>query len=258
MKYFTITPQEFLQGYCGTSHRGKDKYIIYKDNVYRARLKRHITADDWTIKAYDVIINDIKSKKRVEIPVEHIFDTPEEAVNRIKKELEQKIQQLKEKKKHISVIEMKKINKNNYVITYSPSVEESHIFMIEEILESDKSEKEKRIEVQEYIDKNNLSYKVDVMYDGNSIWSLKRIQDAVAKMKKRGIDAMDDYFYEFMHLCGGTIAHHNKQGWIATYPSLAAIRDEVIKGTSGRRILRHQPDWKGDTQRIAKWLMENF
>ena len=151
-----------------------------------------------------------------------------------------------------------KIQTNKVTIKYSDKVRGYAEEILRITLDQQSSEFKIREKIQQIIDDNDIDNDIDVMYDGNSVWSLKKVQEEVENIKKNGVQSMGKYLYEFMHLCAGTIAHYNRDGWIAVYPTIEDIRNRVIRGSSGDRVLREQPHWKADTIKIAKWLIEEF
>jgi hypothetical protein len=138
-------------------------------------------------------------------------------------------------------------------------------------------EPEARILIQDAIDEHNLH--ATVMWDGNSVWSmdkiignLKRIiehemlYNSAKKMKWLKIGSMirlpatpadfkpilSDYFYDFLTLCCGSIAHYNKAGWIAIYPTLENLKQFFKRNELGKRVVDYIPDWHSDALRIVE------
>jgi cobalamin biosynthesis Co2+ chelatase CbiK len=75
---------------------------------------------------------------------------------------------------------------------------------------------------------------------------------------------LSDYFYNFLTCHCGSIAHYNKQGWVAIYPTVDALKAFFKKNEFGRRVLDDIPDWASDykktVQLIEKMLfpLENY
>ena len=134
-----------------------------------------------------------------------------------------------------------------------------------------KSESEARLEIQKLIDEKKL--KASIMYDGNSIWNFDKIVRNVKRIKKEGILGyasyipitrglsvpkytgkafLSDYFYQFLSLCCGSIAHYNKAGWIAEYPTLRHLKKFFQHNEFGQRVYDHLPDWETDAKRIVE------
>jgi len=106
-------------------------------------------------------------------------------------------------------------------------------------------EPEARIRIQDLIDEYDL--KADILYCGNTVWSrkqiirnLKRIIKAgtlydpkrlsyvpigsMLRMPVVGKTILSKYFYKFLHLECGSIAHYNIQGWVTHYPTLEDLK----------------------------------
>ncbi len=88
------------------------------------------------------------------------------------------------------------------------------------------SESQARIRIQDCLDFENV--KVDVLFDGNSVWSKKRILRDIKRIKKNGMKSLTNYLYKFLSLSCGSIAHYNKYGWIACYPGLPPFLVHVL------------------------------
>ena len=112
------------------------------------------------------------------------------------------------------------------------------------------NESEARIEIQNLIDEHRI--KATILWDGNRVWSKKRILKDVKAIIRRGMQALSDYLYEFFHLCCGSIAHYDKQGWICEYPDINAIRNFFVRNEYGESVLEWQPSWATDRIEIIK------
>ena len=135
-----------------------------------------------------------------------------------------------------------------------------------------KIESKSRLEIQKLID--NKKFKGTIMYDGNSIWSYDRIIRNIEKIKKKGIlgyagyvsignmlrvpeytemrkPILSDYLYQFLSLSCGSIAHFNKAGWIAEYPTSKDLKEFFQRNEFGQRIYDYIPEWKTDAKRIV-------
>jgi len=112
------------------------------------------------------------------------------------------------------------------------------------------SESQARLKIQECIDYENI--KADILFDGNSVWSKKKIIRDVKKVKKYGMKKLSNYLYKFLSLCCGSIAHYNKFGWISSYPTVQDLRNFFRRNEFGERVLNHLPIWKTDAQVIVK------
>jgi len=139
-------------------------------------------------------------------------------------------------------------------------------------------ESEARLTLQELVEQQNL--KATILFDGNSIWNskpilvnLRRIMEqgtlyngakpdyvAVGSMLRFpvvGECILSDYFYQFLSLHCGSIAHYNKQGWVTTYPTVEDFKAFFKKNEYGKRVLDDVPWWATDIRRIVE-LIENM
>jgi len=143
-----------------------------------------------------------------------------------------------------------------------------------------KRECEARLLIQDLIDKHKI--KATIMFDGNTVWSkdriirnLKQIIEAgtlyngkkpsyipigsMLRMPVVGDCILSDYFYSFLNLDCGSIAHFNKQGWVTEYPTVDDLREFFKKNEYGHRVLhnvRHS-DAKLIVEEIEKLLNIN-
>jgi len=144
---------------------------------------------------------------------------------------------------------------------------------LKKFLDTDLSESEIRPRIQEIIDKRKL--KASILYSGNSIWSKQRIIRNLKQIVKAGVlyrrekpnyipigsmlrvPSVDEtiltkYFYEFLHLCCGSIAHYNIRGWVTEYPTVEDLRAFFQRNEFGRRVLDDVPEWMTDVKIIVK------
>jgi hypothetical protein len=112
------------------------------------------------------------------------------------------------------------------------------------------SEGNARIMLQSLIDTEPI--KVSILYDGNGVYSQKKIIRDIKRVKKNGMKSMTNGLYEFLHLCCGSIAHYNKLGWIDEYPTIEDLRSFFKRNEFGERVLNHLPLWKTDVRAIVK------
>ena len=139
------------------------------------------------------------------------------------------------------------------------------------------SESNARLLIQEIVDRDSL--KADVLINGNTVWSFKRIIRNLKQIVEAGTvigekvrtcyplasgiriptirdhrPILSKYFYQFLHLCCGSIAHYDIYGWISQYPTVEDLRQFFLKNEYGRRVLNHVPGWKTDTKRIVEQI----
>lgn len=139
----------------------------------------------------------------------------------------------------------------------------------------DLTEPEARLKIQEEMDRHRLG-KDSILYSGNGVWSRTRILKNLKKIIKHGTlydskqpeivpigqilslptstgdTILSKYFYQFLHLCCGSIAHYNIQGWIAYYPTVEDLRQFFLKNEHGKRVIDDIPLWKTDVQKIVR------
>lgn len=114
-----------------------------------------------------------------------------------------------------------------------------------------------RTTIQDVIDNNKL--KTDILYNGNTIVSKTRILTELKKiLKKKPCEEwnMSDYFYQFLHLNCGSIAHYDKRSWIYEYPTVSDLKKFFNKNEWGNNILQCQPSWKSDCRILAKEVLD--
>jgi len=151
------------------------------------------------------------------------------------------------------------------------AVAQSLLLTIPELLV--KNECEARLLIQDIIDKHRI--KAHILFDGNTVWSkdriirnLKQIIEAgtlynkkkphyipigsMLRMPTVGDCILSDYFYSFLHLDCGSIAHYNKQGWVCEYPTLEDLREFFQKNEFGKRVLHDVADRFTDAKRIVE------
>jgi hypothetical protein len=129
-------------------------------------------------------------------------------------------------------------------------IKEAEIILIKNIPQLPTlSESQARLRIQDCLDYEHV--KVDILFDGNSVWSKKRILRDIKKIKKYGMKSLTNYLYKFLSLSCGSIAHYNKYGWISSYPTLQHLRNFFRRNEFGERVLNHIPVWKTDAVRIV-------
>jgi len=133
-------------------------------------------------------------------------------------------------------------------------------------------ESEARLLIQKIIDREKL--RATVMFDGNIVWSFDRIIRNLRRIVKAGKlysdgtpgevrvgmmifpsevkPILSKYFYEFLHLECGSIAHYSIHGWIGHYPTVEALRRFFMKNEHGKRVLDDIPQRYTDARRIVE------
>lgn len=146
-----------------------------------------------------------------------------------------------------------------------------HLLTIEGL--KDMSESEARLKIQKKIDDHRL--KATFLYGGNGVWSKKKIIRNLKRIVKAGVlyDAdkpkfipigsmlrmptigktiLSKYFYDFLNLCCGSIAHYNIRGWVAVYPTVEDLKQFFKKNEFGQRVLDQIPHWNTDVKLIVE------
>ena len=136
-------------------------------------------------------------------------------------------------------------------------------------------EGEARLLIQELVEQQNL--KAYISYDGNGIWNsipiianLKKIMEhgtfydgrhpgyvAVGSMLRFPIVdkcILSDYFYSFLNLHCGSIAHYNKVGWVTIYPTVDDLKAFFKRNEFGHRVLDDIPGWMTDAKRVVELI----
>jgi hypothetical protein len=140
-------------------------------------------------------------------------------------------------------------------------------------------ESKARLVIQKLIEDNDL--KASILFDGNSVWNSKPIITNLRKIMVHGtlyngkkpayipIGSMlrmpavgecilSDYFYDFLHLHCGSIAHYSKQGWVTEYPTVEDLKAFFMKNEFGHRVLDDIPGWMTDAKRIVETIMQEL
>ena len=131
------------------------------------------------------------------------------------------------------------------------SIEQAEIILLKNIPQlSTLRESQARLKIQECIDHENI--KATILFDGNTIWSKTKILRDIKKVKKHGMQKLSDYLYKFLSLSCGSIAHYDRYGWTACYPTLDDLRQFFRRNEFGQRVLNYLPVWHSDAQVIVK------
>jgi len=125
-------------------------------------------------------------------------------------------------------------------------------------LESRK-ESEARLIIQELIDKHHL--KASILVNGNTIWSKSRILQNIEQIIQHGTLYNEDqakpphlshYFYQFLSLECGSIAHYDIHGWIHKYPTIEHLKKFFKQNEFGKRVLDWIPPEHTDARAIVQ------
>lgn len=119
-------------------------------------------------------------------------------------------------------------------------------------------ERKARLIIQNLIDKHNL--RAVILINGNQVWSKKRILRNLKRIMKHGTlynpdqkkpPILSRYFYEFLHLECGSIAHYDIWGWIHKYPTIQHLRNFFKKNEFGQRVRDWVPKRFSDVHLIV-------
>lgn len=102
-----------------------------------------------------------------------------------------------------------------------------------------------------YLIEEHCINNVDILYNGNTVWNKKKILAAIKTVMRCGMERMTDYLYKFLSLSCGSIAHYNKQGWIAEYPTIQSLKMFFCRNEFGKRVLDSIPVWQPECRDIV-------
>lgn len=118
-----------------------------------------------------------------------------------------------------------------------------------------------RLKIQKVIDEHAL--KTAILLDGNNVWSKTRILQNLERIMKHGTLynvhqekplILSHYFYQFLHLDCGSIAHYDIHGWVHKYPTVEHLKKFFKKNEWGKRVL----DWIPAEYTDAKLIVEEI
>ena len=135
------------------------------------------------------------------------------------------------------------------------------------------TEPEARLKIQDAIDEHNL--KSEVCVNGNTVWSKKKILRNLDRIMKHGTlyyrvkpryalignilkipvggkTVLSKYFYKFLSLTCGSIAHYDIHGWILQYPTVDHLKKFFMRNEFGKRVLDDIPWRMSDVRRIVE------
>jgi hypothetical protein len=146
-------------------------------------------------------------------------------------------------------------------ITYYGSekdISEAITVLKKQKLESLKESKA-RLLIQELIDKHHL--KASILVNGNTVWSKDRILKNLEQIIKHGTLYNEDqnkppvlshYFYQFLSLDCGSIAHYDIHGWVHKYPTIEHLKQFFKHNEFGKRVLDWIPSERADARAIVQ------
>jgi len=122
-------------------------------------------------------------------------------------------------------------------------------------------EPEARLLIQKLIDEHHI--KASILVNGNTVWSKDRILSNLERIMKQGTLYNEDqskppilsqYFYQFLSLCCGSIAHYDIHGWIHKYPTVEHLKKFFKHNELGKRVLDWIPTWHTDARAIVQQI----
>jgi len=122
-------------------------------------------------------------------------------------------------------------------------------------------ESEARLLIQQFIDQYHL--KASILVNGNTVWSKDRILRNLEQIIKHGTLYNEDqkkppilspYFYNFLHLTCGSIAHYDIAGWIHKYPTIEHLKKFFKCNELGKRVLDWIPPERSDARLIVQQI----
>jgi hypothetical protein len=114
--------------------------------------------------------------------------------------------------------------------------------------------------IQRLIDKHHL--KASILVNGNSVWSKDRILKNLEKIMQHGTlynyedqskpPILSHYFYQFLHLVCGSMAHYDIHGWTHKYPTIEHLKKFFKSNELGKRVLESIPPDRADARLIVE------
>lgn len=122
------------------------------------------------------------------------------------------------------------------------------------------SEPKARLKIQNLIDREKLE--ASILVNGNTVWSKTRILRNLKRIMKHGTlynaedqrkpPILSQYFYNFLHLVCGSVAHYDIHGWIHKYPTIEHLRKFFKHNEFGMRVLEQIPEKQTDAHVIVE------
>jgi len=120
-------------------------------------------------------------------------------------------------------------------------------------------ESDARLMIQKLIDEHHL--KASILINGNTVWSKDRIIGNLEQIMKHGTlydqdqnkpPILSQYFYQFLHLVCGSIAHYDIHGWIHKYPTVEHLKNFFKCNEFGKRVIDWIPKDRADAIAIVE------
>lgn len=116
-----------------------------------------------------------------------------------------------------------------------------------------------RLKLQELIDEHPL--KANILLNGNVVWGKKKILRNLDRIIKHGVLYNEDqkkppilsqYFYDFLHLVCGSVAHYDIHGWLHKYPTVDHLKKFFKKNEWGKPVRDWIPPRFTDAIEVVK------
>jgi len=121
-------------------------------------------------------------------------------------------------------------------------------------------ESDARLIIQGLIDQHHL--KASILVNGNTVWSKDRILQNLERIMNQGTlynqedqskpPHLSHYFYQFLSLECGSIAHYDIFGWIHRYPTIEHLKKFFKQNEFGKRVLEWIPPERSDARAIVQ------
>jgi len=120
-------------------------------------------------------------------------------------------------------------------------------------------EADARLLIQSLIDTHHL--RAAILVNGNTVWSKDRILRNLERIIKLGALYNEDqtkppilsrYFYNFLHLDCGSMAHYDIHGWIHKYPTIEHLKKFFKCNEFGKPVHDWIPPSKADAKAIIE------
>jgi len=105
-------------------------------------------------------------------------------------------------------------------------------------------ETEARLKIQQLLDQYKL--RATILVNDNPVWSKKRIIRNVLRINKIGTlynaknqskpPILSQYFYQFLYLECGSVAHYDIYGWTHKYPTILHLRKFFKSNEFGEQV----------------------
>lgn len=119
-------------------------------------------------------------------------------------------------------------------------------------------EADARLMVQQLIDQHHIKASINI--NGSAVWSKDRILRNLEEIIKHGTlynqeqakpPILSHYFYQFLHIVCGSMAHVDLHGWIHKYPTLEHLKKFFKCNEFGKPVIEWIPKERADAREIV-------